>query len=58
MKILKFGGSSLANANKILSVARIIEHEMIHHQIGVVASAPRGVTNQLINLVRVLQQKK
>ncbi|XBC38351.1 MAG: bifunctional aspartate kinase/homoserine dehydrogenase I [Buchnera aphidicola (Floraphis choui)] len=47
MKILKFGGSSLANATKFLSVANIIENSFKKEQIAVVLSAPEKITNFL-----------
>lgn len=51
MKVLKFGGTSLANAEKFLSVANIIEQNMIINQIAVVLSAPAKITNNLVNIV-------
>ena len=47
--VLKFGGTSLGNTEKILSVARIIQQK---HKSGieiiVVVSAMSGVTNDLV----------
>ncbi|QIE01931.1 bifunctional aspartate kinase/homoserine dehydrogenase I [Buchnera aphidicola] len=50
MKVLKFGGTSLANAEKFLCVANIIEKNIITDQIAVVLSAPAKITNHLVNI--------
>ena len=57
MKILKFGGSSLANAGKFLSVADIVLNENNQSSISVVLSAPQGITNLLVSLVESIQVK-
>ncbi|MEM1283263.1 MAG: bifunctional aspartate kinase/homoserine dehydrogenase I [Chlamydiota bacterium] len=51
MKVLKFGGSSVADAERIESLSKIIinEHER-NAQIAVVVSALKGVTDTLINM--------
>ena len=51
MKVLKFGGSSLADANRYLNVSEIVRP--VHQDGGaaVVLSAPQGVTNALSLLV-------
>lgn len=51
MKLLKFGGTSLANAEKFLCVAGIIEENIKTDQIAVVLSAPAKVTNYLVQIV-------
>ncbi|WAI18097.1 MAG: bifunctional aspartate kinase/homoserine dehydrogenase I [Buchnera aphidicola (Acyrthosiphon caraganae)] len=51
MKLLKFGGTSLANAEKFLCVANIIEENIKIDQIAVVLSAPAKVTNYLVAIV-------
>ncbi|QCI25413.1 bifunctional aspartate kinase/homoserine dehydrogenase I [Buchnera aphidicola (Sitobion avenae)] len=51
MKLLKFGGTSLANAEKFLSVAGIIEENIKTDQIAVVLSAPAKITNYLVHIV-------
>ncbi|WAI11955.1 MAG: bifunctional aspartate kinase/homoserine dehydrogenase I [Buchnera aphidicola (Macrosiphum albifrons)] len=51
MKLLKFGGTSLANAEKFLCVANIIEENVKKDQIAVVLSAPAKVTNYLVQVV-------
>jgi len=51
MKLLKFGGTSLANAEKFLCVSSIIEEKIKTDQIAVVLSAPAKVTNYLVKIV-------
>ena len=48
MRILKFGGSSLASAEKFRQVADIIKDKSKSSQVAVVVSAPQGVTNHLV----------
>lgn len=48
MKVLKFGGSSVAHAQNILMVENIIKKESSKGQIAVIVSALHGVTDQLI----------
>ncbi len=48
MKILKFGGSSLANSERIDNVARIVETAYRDGGIAVVLSAMKGVTDRLV----------
>ncbi|UHO38994.1 bifunctional aspartate kinase/homoserine dehydrogenase I [Chryseobacterium capnotolerans] len=49
MKILKFGGTSVANAQNILLVENIIKQESSKDNIVVIVSALHGVTDLLIN---------
>ncbi|MBV1908002.1 MAG: bifunctional aspartate kinase/homoserine dehydrogenase I [Kangiellaceae bacterium] len=56
MKVLKFGGSSLANAKKFVAVSNIVKQESASTNVSVVLSAPQGVTNQLVVLVDSLQR--
>ncbi|XBC37831.1 MAG: bifunctional aspartate kinase/homoserine dehydrogenase I [Buchnera aphidicola (Meitanaphis microgallis)] len=58
MKILKFGGTSLSNATKFLSVAKIIKRNFKKEQIAVVLSAPEKVTNFLVNTIEKAINKK
>ncbi|QCI18182.1 bifunctional aspartate kinase/homoserine dehydrogenase I [Buchnera aphidicola (Aphis nasturtii)] len=51
MKLLKFGGTSLANAKKFLCVADIIEKNKNHEQVAIVLSAPAKITNYLVNII-------
>jgi len=55
MKVLKFGGSSLANAEKFIGIANIVQSENRNNHVSVVLSAPRGVTNLLVNLLNRLE---
>ena len=48
MRVLKFGGSSLASADRFLAVANIIKEQSKIAQVAVVVSAPQGVTNHLV----------
>lgn len=50
VKVLKFGGSSLAGAGRILRAARIAQRAAAEHRIAVVVSALRGVTDRLVSL--------
>lgn len=51
MKVLKFGGTSVANAEGFLRVAAIIEDNAKQAQTATVLSAPANVTNLLVSLV-------
>ncbi|MCB0399118.1 MAG: bifunctional aspartate kinase/homoserine dehydrogenase I [Winogradskyella sp.] len=48
MKVLKFGGTSVANAENISKVIKILENESKKHNIAVVVSALGGTTDLLI----------
>ncbi len=58
MKVLKFGGSSLANAEKFISVAKLISEEATNGQVSAVLSAPQGITNQLEALLTGLRNNQ
>ena len=58
MKVLKFGGSSLANAQCFEQVARIILENAKESPIATVVSAPQGITNDLVSLVSRLNEKE
>ena len=47
--VMKFGGTSVGNIDKIHNVANIVEKESKSNKIIVVLSAMEGVTNQLQN---------
>ncbi|WP_088329925.1 bifunctional aspartate kinase/homoserine dehydrogenase I [Lacimicrobium sp. SS2-24] len=51
MKVMKFGGSSLADAERYLKVRDIVLHTHTEKGAAVVLSAPKGVTNALSLLV-------
>jgi aspartokinase/homoserine dehydrogenase 1 len=48
MNVLKFGGTSVGNASRILDVARIVSQAASKSRVGLVVSAVSGVTNHLI----------
>ncbi len=48
MKVMKFGGSSLADSERITSVTQIISQARREGPVAVVLSAMKGVTDQLI----------
>lgn len=48
MRVLKFGGSSLASADRFLQVAEIIKDQSLSSSVAIVVSAPQGVTNHLV----------
>ena len=51
--VLKFGGTSVANVERIRNVARHVAREVkAGHQVAVVVSAMSGVTNQLVAYVQ------
>ncbi|AOV97889.1 bifunctional aspartate kinase/homoserine dehydrogenase I [Edwardsiella hoshinae] len=51
MKVLKFGGTSVANAQRVLSVADILENNAAQGQVAAVLSAPARITNHLVALI-------
>ncbi len=54
MKVLKFGGSSVASAERIAQVARIVQSYLARgEQVAVVVSAMGGVTDSLIRMSQV-----
>lgn len=58
MKVVKFGGSSVANPERIRAVARIILNASKKDKIAVVVSAFQGVTNQLLECARLAEAGK
>lgn len=57
MKVLKFGGSSVANAQNIKLVEKILESASQNERIVVVVSAFSGVTDQLIQAATLAATK-
>ncbi|MCQ9636076.1 bifunctional aspartate kinase/homoserine dehydrogenase I [Chryseobacterium sp. WG23] len=57
MKILKFGGTSVATSQNILLVENIIKRESLQSRAVVVVSALHGVTDQLIKAAEYASQK-
>ncbi|MDR3668511.1 MAG: bifunctional aspartate kinase/homoserine dehydrogenase I [Ignavibacteriaceae bacterium] len=54
MKILKFGGSSIRDAERIKNVINIVKNELKDNSIiGIVFSAFQGVTDELLNVSRL-----
>ena len=53
--VMKFGGTSVANLDRIRAVSRLVEKEVLAgHQVAVVVSAMSGETNRLVALVDAL----
>ena len=48
MRVLKFGGSSLASAERFRQVANIVKDTSQSSKVAIVVSAPQGVTNHLV----------
>ncbi len=51
MRVLKFGGTSVANAERFMSVADIIESNAQQGQVATVLSAPAKITNHLVAMI-------
>ncbi|QOI11295.1 bifunctional aspartate kinase/homoserine dehydrogenase I [Blochmannia endosymbiont of Colobopsis nipponica] len=51
MRVLKFGGTSVANAKCFVRVANILETYVKQGQVAVVLSAPAKITNHLITMI-------
>ncbi|WNC67864.1 bifunctional aspartate kinase/homoserine dehydrogenase I [Thalassotalea nanhaiensis] len=56
MRVLKFGGSSLANASRFIAVCDIIKDKSLQSPVSVVVSAPQGITNHLVALTENLNE--
>ena len=57
MKVLKFGGSSVASSASIKLVSAIIKHEAIQQKIWVVVSASGKTTDNIIKLTQLAHSK-
>ncbi|MGB0938193.1 MAG: bifunctional aspartate kinase/homoserine dehydrogenase I [Colwellia sp.] len=57
MRVLKFGGSSLASAERFKQVASIIKDNSEKYPVAVVVSAPQGVTNHLVAMAENLNDE-
>ena len=55
--VMKFGGTSVGNIDKINNVAKIVEKESKSNKIIVVLSAMEGVTNQLQNYLESIDSE-
>ncbi|MBW1212869.1 bifunctional aspartate kinase/homoserine dehydrogenase I [Pantoea allii] len=51
MRVLKFGGTSVANAERFLCVADILESNAQQGQVATVLSAPAKITNHLVAMI-------
>ncbi len=51
MRVLKFGGTSVANAARFFQVADILESNAEQGQVAVVLSAPAKITNHLVAMI-------
>ncbi len=51
MRVLKFGGTSVANAERFLRVVDILENYAQQEQVATVLSAPAKITNHLVALI-------
>jgi bifunctional aspartokinase / homoserine dehydrogenase 1 len=58
MKIMKFGGSSLADKACFERVAELVKASVKSGQVVLVLSAPKGITDQLTQLVMIAEQRK
>jgi len=58
MKVMKFGGASLADAPKIQMVAEIIAGYSKNDRLVIVVSAMKGVTDKLVNIFKNLSGGK
>lgn len=59
MLVLKFGGTSLANSQKFISVANIITISANKEkQVAIVLSAPAKITNYLVNMIDAVIKKQ
>lgn len=56
MKVMKFGGTSVGNGNRIMHVAKIIKDYSENDRVVVVVSAMSGVTDRLIEVFKLFQK--
>ena len=56
--VMKFGGTSVANINKINNVANIVASESSNNKLIVVLSAMAGVTNQMQNYINEIDSNE
>lgn len=57
LKVLKFGGSSVATPDRIKTVGRILLSQAKQHRVIAVVSAFGGVTNQLLEAARLAESR-
>lgn len=58
MRVLKFGGSSLASAECFRQVANIVKNQSEVSNVAVVVSAPQGVTNHLVAMAENIHNEQ
>ena len=58
MRVLKFGGSSVANAENINKIVTILEDRLKNEKLIVVVSALGGTTDALLNSVILASERK
>ena len=58
MRVLKFGGSSLASGQRFIAVANIIKNKSQSSGLAVVVSAPQGVTNHLVAMAENISNEE
>ena len=58
MIVMKFGGTSIANAECFLNIVKILECNIQHEQVAIVVSAPNKVTNNLVSIIENSINKK
>ncbi len=58
IKILKFGGSSIADAGKIVSVYNIVKKKSNEYDYAIVLSALQGITNKLSSIADQASNRK
>ncbi|HNV68221.1 MAG TPA: bifunctional aspartate kinase/homoserine dehydrogenase I [Candidatus Ozemobacteraceae bacterium] len=51
MKVMKFGGTSVGDADRLRNVARLVAAAAVREPVGLVISAMTGITNHLIDSV-------
>ncbi|RXK32883.1 hypothetical protein BBD39_02685 [Arsenophonus endosymbiont of Bemisia tabaci Asia II 3] len=51
MRVLKFGGTSVANDNKMLNVANIVADKFTQGPVALVLSAPARITDHLVAMI-------
>lgn len=57
MRVLKFGGTSVADADRILGVAGLVKQALVRGKVVVVTSAMSGVTNALLAAGKAAEAK-
>lgn len=58
MRVLKFGGSSLASGERFIQVAAIVQDKSKESPVAVVVSAPQGVTNHLVAMAENINDEQ